>query len=280
MTSLRQSHILHSTVEGVAAIPGRAEPFCGACRYLISLDYDGTLRRGSEPPEAAFFALAQELRPYGVRWGVNTGRSLRKLEAELESFPHLPDFICTCERYVYIAGDDGTWRESTAHNSRCHAANTALRERLLPEWKELLLTLRAEQPLLPWEPAVDDPLSIEAESSEAMEKLMPRLKTFAQQHEGVSIQRAGRFMRLSDARYSKGSALHYIQQLWSVPEQHLFLMGDGHNDLDAFRHFPHAWCAAPDSAHEDVLRWLREHGGHTAPGVADAVRCWMRQIAE
>lgn len=248
----------------------------GACRWLISLDYDGTLRQEEEPPEPAFFRLMDEWRPHGVRWGINTGRSLPKLEAELPAFPFLPDFICTCERYAYLTDATGRLRPAEEHNAHCHRANAELRDALLPAWLPFLKTLRTLTPTLEWETAADDPLSIEAKDSATLDHLMPDIRAFAAHRPHTAIQRAGRFMRLSDARFTKGSALRYVQLHWQTPEHALFIMGDGHNDIDAFRLFPRAFRAAPCNAHIDVLAWMRRHGGYISPrrGVVDALLHW------
>lgn len=273
-----EAQLLESREEGASIpLPRPAEPSAQPCRLLVSLDYDGTLRaEGESGVHPAFFEHMSTLRHHGVRWGVNTGRSLHKLAGELASFPYQPDFICTCERYAYMADERGHLRPAAEHNTRCHAANLAVRELVLPAWLELLPRLRQLHPGCAWEIAADDPLSIEAADSAALDALMPRLSDFAQQWPTVAIQRAGRFMRLSDSRFTKGSALRHIQQAWRVPEECLFLMGDGHNDIDAFRHFPRAFCAAPANAHPDVLHWLRAHGGYISPepGVLQALLHW------
>lgn len=270
--------LLESPEEGSIPLPCRAESCAGSCRWLISLDYDGTLRQeGEHSVQADFFELMHQWRPLGIRWGINTGRSLHKLSGELAHFPCMPDFICTCERYAYLADEHGLLHPATTHNARCYKANMELRAILSTAWQKELESLRRRLPHCQWQLAVDDPLSIEAEDSATMDRLMPYLLPFA--GESVAIQRAGRFMRLSDARYTKGSALRCVQQAWQVQESHLFLMGDGHNDIDAFRHFPLAWCAAPATAHQDVIDWLQTHGGYISPkvGVMDALRRWQQQ---
>ena len=100
-------------VEEGQKLPGRALPFAGECRWLISLDYDETLRQTppAEPVPAVFFELMRSWRSLGIRWGINTGRTLPYLCQELlPASPFLPDFICTCERFVYLAGEDGVLR--------------------------------------------------------------------------------------------------------------------------------------------------------------------------
>lgn len=276
------AYLLCSPEEGCVRIPAPSLP-AGRCRLLLSFDYDGTLKPQDAPPEPEFFHLMRELAPLGVYWGINTGRSLRKLEPELELLPLMPHFICTCERYVYLSGDEGRLSPAAEHNARCCRANLALRERILPSWLEALQQLRSLYPEAEWELAADDPLSIEAATPAALDLLMPHLQPFADPSRSVAIQRAGRFMRLSDARYTKGSALRRVQQMLGAQESALFIMGDGHNDIDAFRHFTRAFCAAPADAHPEVIAWLREHGGYISPttGVLSAVRFWVqRQLAE
>ena len=261
-------------------LPGRAAPGSTPCRWLISLDYDGTLRSsGARPIEPEFFRQMEIWRPFGVRWGINTGRTADYLLTDLvPGSPFMPDFICTCERYVYLADDDGILRPEMEHNELCQQHNMALRHHLAPILHQLLDELKETRPELDWIIAKDDPLSIEAIDSATMDILIPYLKPLATR--GISIQRADRYMRFSDDRYSKGTALSLVLQRWGIPEDHLMIMGDGQNDLDAFRMFPAAWCAAPQSAHPEVLAWLRLHTqayiSH-APGVLVALRRWFNE---
>lgn len=263
---------LESREEGSVELPLRPLPACGRCRWLISLDYDGTLKYDDHEPEAAFFELMQRLRSQGVYWGINTGRSLQKLAAELEKMPYTPDFVCTCERYAYPAADDGRLRPADEHNRSCHLANMELRRSILPAWQAALAPLQHPG----WQFAADDPLSIEAIDSPTLDALMPHLIPFA--NEQVAIQRAGRFMRLSAAEYSKGSALHHVQQCLGVAEDHICMLGDGHNDIDAFRLFPQAFRGAPSTAHDDVIAWLQANGGYISgsAGVCEALLNWAQ----
>ncbi len=258
--------------------PGKAAPFPGACRWLVSLDYDGTLRSADGlPVSPAFLKQMQQWRAEGLRWGINTGRSLPYLLEELlPCCPVLPDFICTCERYAYLAGKDGCLYPAEQHNEACFQANMALREAFMPIMHRALGVLRRLHPELLWRTAEQDPLSIEAPDAAMMDALMPHLQPLAEAFSGVAIQRAGRYMRFSDARFSKGTALAQVLSSWRVPPQKLFLMGDGHNDIDAFRLFPEAFCAAPSTAHPDVAAWLRAHGGYVSPepGVLPALLYW------
>ncbi len=267
----------------LAPVPGRVPPMLVPCRWLIALDYDGTLRADDGVPvPPSFFELMSRWRAQGVRWGINTGRSMDYLLGELlPLLPEggLPDFLCTCERYVHMADAGGVLRAASRHNERCLADNLRLRERCLPAVQEALACLRRHHPELEWEYAADDPLSVEAADAETMERMLPALRQLEAALPGAAMQRAGRYLRFSDARYSKGSALSYVARSWKLPAERLVIVGDGHNDLGAFLLFPAAFCAAPAGAHEEVTSYLRAHGGYVSPhaGVEDALRQWYQQ---
>lgn len=275
--------MIPATIAEGSIPPGFAAPTSGACRWLVSLDYDGTLQQSSGVPiSAEFFEQMQVWRAHGVRWGINTGRSLNYLLQEiLPCSPVLPDFICTCERYVYQAGTDGRLHPAIEHNELCHRHNAELRAFLRPQLHSLLAELHRTHPQLQWEQAADDPLSIEALDSPTMDAIIPHLLPLVS--EGHTIQRAGRYMRFADARYTKGTALELVRQTWQVAEGNMFIMGDGQNDLDAFRMFPAAWCAVPAGAHAEVLDWLEQHPEvHLAPenDVLPELRRWFRMRIE
>ncbi len=265
----------------LAPVAGTVPPFAGGCRWLIALDYDGTLRSETGAPVPPdFFEMMQDWRRHGVRWGINTGRSMPYLMQELRPLlPFLPDFLCTCERYVHLADAQGRLCAMQQYNARCMADNLQLRKRCLPTVQGALAQLRQEHPEWAWEYAVDDPLSVEAVDAETMELMLPSLRRVEAQLPGAAIQRAGRYLRFSDARYSKGSALACVANAWGVPGKCLAIVGDGHNDLDAFRLFPQAFCAAPAGAHPEVVEYLRAHGGYvsSASGVRDALLHWCEQ---
>lgn len=270
-------------VEEGQILPGRALPFAGPCRWLISLDYDETLRGhdAQQPVPLAFFELMRAWRYQGIRWGINTGRSLPYLCQELlPCSPFLPDFICTCERYAYVADDSGVLRPLVEHNAQCRAHNEQVREMVRPLLHAQLEALRRDCPQLEWVIAVEDPLSVEAVDSVTMDIIMAYISDFIGSLEGVSAQRAGRYMRLADARYCKGTALQTVAQLWQVPRNHWAMLGDGHNDMHAFRLFPEAFCGAPATAHPDVLAYLRSCGGYisSTTGVMEILQAWYGQV--
>ncbi len=268
----------------LAGVPGRVPPPGGACRWLIALDYDGTLRSPTGAPvPASFLQMMQQWRPLGVRWGINTGRSLPYLLGELlPLLPALPDFLCTCERYVHMADATGNLRAARLHNQRCMADNLALRESCLPVVQAALARFRLERPELQWEYAADDPLSVEAADADTMEEMLPTLRQLADSLPGAAIQRAERYLRFSDARHDKGHALAYVARAWHVPGERLAILGDGQNDLAAFALFPEAFRAAPATAHSEVIAWLRAHGGYVSPsaGVEEALQRWFERFVQ
>lgn len=275
-----------SVIKEGDTIPAKAAEAFGPCRWLISLDYDGTLRSADlnepNPVDPGFFGLMTRLRMQGVRWGINTGRPLPYLMEEyLQIAPFMPDFVCTCERYIYMADETRLLRPELEHNTMAETATQELRARLAPEFQAFMLALRHRYPMLHWVFAKDDPLSIEAEDSGTMDDMLPFLEPFMDRW-GADIvqQRAGRYMRLSDARYHKGSALAHVAAKWNVPADHVVMVGDGHNDLDMFRSFPQGVCAAPCTAHAEVKEYLQANGGYISPhiGVMEPLMYWRKRI--
>lgn len=273
--------MMNCAIEELRTPPGTAAPFDGACRYLISLDFDGTLLcEETRCIPSAFFDMMQHWRAYGVRWGINTGRSLPYLMQDLRPCaPFLPDFICTCERYIYMADAAGHLLPDTAHNAECAAINAAVRARFAPVLQQVMLQLARQHPEWQWEYAADDPLSIEAVDAATMDAMAPDMNRLAAVDGGVAMQRAGRYLRFADARFNKGTTLLHVAQRWSVPVSHVAIMGDGHNDLHAFQALPAAFCAAPATAHPEVCAWLRSHGGYVSPeaGVLQALHAWAER---
>ena len=258
---------------------GQALPQHVPCRWLISLDFDGTLWRGDVTPPipTAFFELMRQWRDRGVRWGINTGRTMAYLFDDLAPIaPFLPDFICTCERFVYLADTDGALQPLTSHNQAANRAAAHLQQKMQQLLHAELDKIRCIAPQLDWIIAPTDPLSVEAADGTTMDTLAALLQPLMAQHPDVSMQRAGRYMRLADSRFHKGSALAHVAEAWQLPENHLLIIGDGHNDMDAFSRFPRAFNAAPSDAHPEVLAWLREHGGYISPesGVMQVLRHW------
>ena len=264
------------------AVPtGRALPRFSPCRFLISLDFDGTLWRGgcSPPVPPAFFEQMEKWRGLGVRWGINTGRTMAYLCEDWKRWSvHLPDFICTCERYVFLTNDEGCMYELPGHNAAAKAAAAVLQERMKPLLHAELERIANRFPHLEWIIAPTDPLSVEAKDGVTMDILSALLQPLMDASPDVSMQRADRYMRLADARFHKGSALAHVVEEWNVPYGNILIAGDGHNDIAAFNRFPGAFCAAPADAHPEVCGWLQSRGGYVSPipGILQILEHWGR----
>ena len=182
--------MMNRAIEELRTPPGTAAPFDGACRYLISLDFDGTLLcEETRCIPSAFFDMMQHWRAHGVRWGINTGRSLPYLMQDLRPCaPFLPDFICTCERYIYMADAAGHLLPDTAHNAECAAINAAVRARFAPVLQQMMLQLARQHPEWQWEYAADDPLSIEAVDAATMDAMAPDMKRLADEMRALGVR--------------------------------------------------------------------------------------------
>ena len=109
---------------------------------LISTDFDGTLIEHGNP--APFSPLLVEvltaLRGRGVRWAINTGRTLESLEEGLESFAlsvH-PDYVLTAEREIYQPGPAGRgWVDYGDWNQRCAERHKVLFDAAGPLLREV-----------------------------------------------------------------------------------------------------------------------------------------------
>ena len=262
---------------------GRSLPRISPCRFLISLDFDGTLWLDDcRPPiPTAFFERMEKWRGQGVWWGINTGRTMAYLCEDWQQYaPYLPDFICTCERFVFLSDEEGILRGLTGHNNVALAAAMVLSERMQPLLHAELERIANRFPHLEWIIAPTDPLSVEAKDSATMDVLAMLLQPLMSAHPNVSMQRAGRYMRLADARFHKGSALAHVAEEWGVEHGNILIIGDGHNEIDAFERFPSAFCAAPSDAHPEVLTWLRQQGGYisSSPGVMQILDHWSLRM--
>lgn len=242
----------------------------GEAEWLLSFDFDGTLwsRDASPGISAGFFDLMRCWRSCcGVRWGINTGRSLNYLLEEFNRVaPFSPDFIVTCERYVYRADEEnGVLRPDMERNTACRHAHEEVFRLHHVRLEDFFVELRRRHPASRWSRDAEDPYSIEVEHMPDLDLFSPLVAGVLKDCPELSVQRAGPYLRFCHTSYNKGTSLRHIAGAWGVPEERIAILGDGHNDLDAFRLHPGALCACPCNAHAEIKIFLRERGGYVSP---------------
>ncbi len=244
--------------------PLRTLPAAGPARWLFSFDYDGTLRSGDETPPVSreFFELMSAWREeFGVRWGINTGRSINYLMEEYNAIaPFAPDFAVTCERYIHTAAPGARLLPDLRHNALCLDEHEKIFRRYHEKLEHLFTRLQEEFSSCRWNRAPGDPHSIEAETPGVLELFMPYIHRLLAECPGLSAQRTGPYLRFCHASFNKGTSLRRIADAWGVSTERILIMGDGHNDLDAFRLFPRALQACPANSHPEILAYAEKHG--------------------
>lgn len=237
----------------------------GVTRWLFSFDFDGTLWGSDRRPQISmrFFELMRRWRAqYGVRWGINTGRSMEYLWREYAPLaPFAPDFVVTSERYVSMAGPKGRLAPDVARNACCRREHALLFERFHDVLEALFLELRERYPSSRWSRSPEDPYAIEVEHIPDLDLFSPHMQALLARCPGLSVQRAGPYLRFCHAGYNKGTSLLHLAQAWNVAARRIVILGDGHNDLDAFRLLPSAFRGGPANAHRDVRAFLESSGG-------------------
>lgn len=179
--------------------------------------------------------------------------------------PFSPDFIVTCERYVYRADEDGVLRPDMERNTACRHAHEEVFRLHHVRLEDFFVELRRRYPASRWSRDAEDPYSIEVEHMPDLDLFSPLVADVLTDCPELSVQRAGPYLRFCHTSYNKGTSLRHIAGAWGVPEERIAILGDGHNDLDAFRLHPGALCACPCNAHAEIKIFLRERGGYVSP---------------
>lgn len=256
---------------------------------LLSTDFDGTLVEHGNP--APFAPLLMDvfaaLRERGVRWAINTGRTLPSLEEGLETFALTvhPDFALTSERDLYRRSADGRrWEDFGDWNARCladHQALFAQAEPLLDGAVRHLQT-RLGAKMLYDHTARDrhgrpELAGLMARDEAHMQTLAEFLDGFVSQIPKLGYQRNSIYLRFCHADYHKGVTLAELGRLIGVPAASTFAVGDHHNDMPMldgrYAHKP----ACVGNSVETVKELVRSAGGYVAQaeyslGVIEALR--------
>ena len=236
---------------------------------LISTDFDGTLVAHDSDPvlDPACMQLIGQLQQLGVRWAINTGRSVELLESGLLDFefPVQPDFILTSERDVYrpARNGGGRWEAFGEWNRRAaddHAQLFSSAQTVLAEVVEFV-TQRTAARLIYLKDALEG--LIAADEAE-MDRIVSFIENARKRHPKFSYQRNTVYLRFCHADYHKGAALAELARLIKVPREKIFAAGDHHNDLSMLDGRFAGMPACPLNAIEAVKKAVRSAGGYVA----------------
>ena len=262
---------------------------------LISTDFDGTLiEHGAPAPfSPVLVEVLTALRERGVRWAINTGRTLDGLEEGLESFalPVQPDFALTAEREIHQPGPDGRgWVDLGDWNARCAEAHKAMFEAAGPALREITEFVerhtgaelrygrhrrgRDGQPEL---------AGLVATDTVEMDRILEVVDRFKGRIPDFSYQRNAIYLSFCHADYDKGTTLAALGQALGLGPEAIFAVGDQENDLPMLTGQPARHTACPANSAERVKETVRRVGGYVAQagysaGVIEALRFYCEDL--
>ena len=241
---------------------------------LLSTDFDGTIINHDAKPSVVpeMLAALHDLKAAGVKWAVNTGRTLWHIEDALHrefAFPIQPDYLLVEERDIYHHEGDGKWKAMGDWNARgtvAHDEMFRLAGALLAEVLGFLERLQGAQTLF------DKGRFIGAitASNEDMDRLCRFLDTLRARLPIFSYQRNTIYIRFCHEAYSKGTALGELARMLGIPRDAIFAAGDHHNDIPMLDGSFARWVACPSNSCEEVKLTVRTAGGYLAKGAASA----------
>jgi hydroxymethylpyrimidine pyrophosphatase-like HAD family hydrolase len=265
---------------------------------LISTDFDGTLIEHGNPAPFAplLIEVLQSLRQRGVRWAINTGRTLPMLREALESFalPIRPDFALTSEREIFrpSAAGDGAWEDFGDWNERCALVHRRFFAEAAPVLTEIVAFLENETRARPvydtdargsaGVPELAGLVAPDEEEMDVIVRFIARLKTRLPE---LGYQRNTVYLRFCHAGYDKGVALSELGRLINVPPAARFAVGDHHNDIPMLNgvHAHHVAC--PANSVTAVKQVVADAGGFVAAsgysaGVIEALRFYCGSLPD
>jgi len=241
---------------------------------LLSTDFDGTIVNHDTKPAVVpeMIAALRDLRAAGVKWAVNTGRTLGHMDDGLVrefALPVQPDYAIVEERDVYQRDADGRWHPFGDWNARSavlHDEMFRLAGPLLAEVLAFLERFEGVQNLYDKGRYIG---AITASNGDMdrlchfLDKLRARLPMF-------SYQRNTIYIRFCHEAYSKGTALGELARLLGLGHDAIFAAGDHHNDIPMLDGSFAKWVTCPSNSCEEVKLTVRTAGGYLAKGAASA----------
>jgi hydroxymethylpyrimidine pyrophosphatase-like HAD family hydrolase len=241
---------------------------------LLSTDFDGTIINHDAKPSVVpeMIVALQELRAAGVKWAVNTGRTLWHMDDGLKrefALPVQPDYAIVEERDIYHREEDGAWKPFGDWNERGMRDHDELYRMAGPLLAEVLAFLERFQGV---QTLFDKGRFIGAitATSEDMDRLCHFLDEMRTRLPIFSYQRNTIYIRFCHEAYSKGTALGELARLLGIPHDAIFAAGDHHNDIAMLDGSFAKWVACPSNSCEEVKLTVRTAGGYLADGAASA----------
>ena len=262
---------------------------------LISTDFDGTLvEHGNAAPFAPLLVeVLHALRRHGVRWAINTGRTMPMLAEALRTFalPIQPDFALTSEREVFRpAAGGGGWEDFGDWNERCARVHREFFAGAAPVLEEAVAFLQAEtgaRTVYDQEArgAEGRPelAGLVAQDELEMDRIVRYLETLKSRLPELGYQRNTVYLRFCHAGYDKGVALSELGRLLDVPPEARFAVGDHHNDIPMLNGIHAHQVACPANSVGDVKQVVADAGGYVAAGgysagVIEALRHYCGEL--
>jgi len=240
-------------------------PLPSETQRVLSFDFDGTLVCPDSEPrlDPEFFSKIEELRADGCVWGINTGRSqMQTIAGFLEGgFPFLPDFMIAREREIYTPGQFNRWLPVAEWNKKSEKDHKKVYRKSRKFIQSVRDYVEQETEAL-WVREVGDPAGIVANSVEEMEGILEFIDAGIGAQENLAYLWNTIYLRFSHKDYHKGTSIAEVARLYGVKDEQVFVIGDGHNDIDMLRKEYAGMIACPANAHEEVKEHVRGQGGY------------------
>ncbi len=203
-------------------------------KAILCFDFDGTFveREADLVALTELLALIEDLRERGAAWVINTGRSLfQTLEGLTQhNIRLIPDFIIAREGEIYYRSQYNRWMDLgdwNAQRTRDHKKLYKTKEKFFREIRKFLHASTAAS----WVSEPSDPAGIISSTEEEMNFICGWMAPHLEAHPELHYQRNSIYLRFTHHHYSKGTALRALSKHLTILPDHVFVVGDNHNDV-------------------------------------------------
>ncbi len=240
-------------------------------KAILCFDFDGTFVEPDVDPQALqeLLALIEDLRSRGAAWVINTGRSLFQTLAGLtqHDIRQIPDYIVAREGEIYHCSKYNRWIDLgdwNSHRTSDHKKLYKAKEAFFVETRKFLMDHTAAT----WVSEPQDPAGIISVSEMEMDSICAWLNERLPQHPELNYQRNSVYLRFTHVDYSKGTALRALCEYLEISPEHVFVVGDNHNDLSMLSTEVAHCLACPANALAEVQEVVASQEGFIAQGTA------------